>query len=172
METFLGMIHMVGFNFAPRGFANCDGQLLSISSNSALFSLLGTTYGGNGQTTFGLPDLRGRVALHVGQGNGLPSYSQGQIGGSPTTTLLTSNLPPHNHILNGVSDAGDVSLPTGAFSASSGGLDPEYRISGTTVQMNPAAISPTGGGQSFNSMPPYQVVRYIIALQGIFPSRN
>ena len=171
-QPFIGAIFLFGGNFAPRNYAFCDGQILSIAQNTALFSILGTTYGGNGQTTFALPNLQGRVPVQQGQGPGLPNISLGQSSGSPTTTLITANMPAHTHALNGVSERGDVSSPAGAFPANSGGLDPEYRTSGTAVAMNSAAIGATGSNQSFSNMPPYLAVNYIIALNGIFPSRN
>lgn len=172
MEPFLGQIYIVGFTFAPRGFATCDGQLLSIAQNTALFSLLGTMYGGNGQTTFALPDLRGRVPIHMGQGSGIPARSQGETGGSASVTLTTQNMPTHTHSLNAFSESGNVASPQNAFLASTGALDPEYRTSGTSVQMAAQAISTVGGNQPFNTMPPYLVLNFVIALEGIYPSRN
>ena len=169
---FIAGIILFGGDFAPRGWAFCNGQLLPINQNQALFSLLGTTYGGNGVTTFALPDLRGRIAIHEGQGPGLPPYTLGERAGSPETTLIAANLPAHAHALNGVSDTGNVPSPAGAFLASTGETDPEYRTSGTVVAMNSAAIGVTGSNQSFSNMPPYLAVNYIIALNGIFPSRN
>ena len=172
MEEFLGTIKAFGFNFNPRGWAKCEGQLISIASNSALFSLLGTTYGGNGTTTFALPDLRGRMPIGQGQGPGLSNYVMGQLGGTENTTLIGNNLPSHSHTLNAYSEAGDVASPANALLATSGTLDPEYRASGTGVAMAPAAIGLTGGGQSFNNVQPYLVVNYCICVNGIFPSRN
>src|SRR5262247_1539362 len=122
-EPFLGQIQPFGFNFAPTGWATCDGQILSIAQNTALFSLLGTTFGGNGQTTFGLPDLRGRVPIGQGQGPGLANYTLGQTGGQETVTLITSQMPQHTHSLVGVTEAGDTNVPTGAFLANTGALD-------------------------------------------------
>ena len=132
-EPFLGEISMSGFNFAPRGYAFCAGQLLSISQNTALFVLLGTTFGGNGQTTFALPDLRGRVPMGEGSGPGLTPKTLGEVSGAETTTLTTNQIPQHNHSLNAVSDAGDTSSPANAFLANSGALDKEYKASGTAV---------------------------------------
>jgi microcystin-dependent protein len=179
MEPFIAQIIMFGGNFAPRGWAFCDGQLLPISQNSALFSLLGTTYGGDGRTTFGLPDLRGRVAIHPGNGPGLSSYRQGQKGGSETNTLTTNQLPSHNHAAAGtaksVSGEGDTAVPTDKYPAKSGVGDPDY---GTTPDGSMAAggvdvtVQNTGGGQSVNNIQPYGTVQFIIALQGTFPSRN
>jgi microcystin-dependent protein len=172
MDTFLGMIALFGFNFAPRGWALCNGQLLPIAQNTALFALLGTIYGGNGVTTFALPDLRGRVPIHFGQGTGLSNYSQGQAAGAETTTLLVANMPAHNHSLNAVSDTGTTSAPAGAFLGNTGALDREYKTSGTGVVMNSGAIGNSGSGQPFNILQPYLVVSYCIALQGIFPPRD
>ena len=172
MDSFIATIILFAGNFAPRGWAFCQGQILSIAQNTALFSLLGTTYGGNGQTTFALPDLRGRVPIHPGQGPGLASFSLGEVGGTATTTLLTTNMPSHNHSFVAVSEAGDLSAPAGAFLANSGALDKEYKISGTQVPMNVAAVGLTGGSQPFNSMQPYLALNYIICMEGIFPSRN
>lgn len=172
METFLGGIFMVGFNFAPRGFATCDGQILSIAQNTALFALLGTQYGGNGQTTFALPDLRGRVPMHQGQGPGLTPRSMGELSGSENTTLVTPNLPAHNHTLNAFSETGNLGTPQGSLLAGTGIVDPEYRASGTLVSMGAQAIGSAGSGTPFNNVQPYLVVNFVIALQGIFPSRN
>ena len=172
MEPFVGQIILVGFNFPPRGYATCDGQLLSIAQNTALFSLLGTQYGGNGQTTFALPDLRGRTPIHKGQGPGLSNRSIGETSGTEATTLTMSNLPAHTHSLNAVSEVGTVGAPVGAFLAATGSFDPEYRPSGTAVQMSPQSVGIVGGNQPVDNMQPYLVLTYAIALQGIFPSRN
>ncbi|MEO6684214.1 MAG: tail fiber protein, partial [Ginsengibacter sp.] len=150
MDPLLGMIAIFGFNFAPRGWALCAGQILPISQNTALFSLLGTMYGGDGRTTFALPDLRGRVPIGMGLGNGLSDVLIGEFIGSENKTILTSNLPSHTHNLMAVSDAGDQSIPTGAFLANTGTLDREYKTSGSAVQMNQQAIGLTGGGQPIN----------------------
>ena len=171
-QPFLGMIALFGFNFAPRGWALCNGQLLQISQNSALFSLLGTMYGGDGRTNFALPNLQGRVPIHFGQGPGTSQYQIGQVGGSEATTLTAQNLPSHNHSLNAVSETGETSDPTGAFLGNTGALDKEYRTSGTGVVMNAGAIGVTGGNQPLDIVQPYLVVNYCIALQGIFPSRD
>jgi microcystin-dependent protein len=171
-NPFLGEIRMVGFNFAPLGWAMCNGQLLPISQNTALFSLLGTMYGGDGITTFALPDLRSRVPLHVGQGPGLPAYVQGEVGGAPTATLLTSNLPAHNHVLYCVDSGGNQASPVGAYSAiESTGTSLDYSTNAPASIMNPNAISSTGGDQPFSIQNAYACVNFIIALQGIFPSR-
>ncbi len=171
-QPFLAAIFLFAATFAPRGYAFCDGQLLSISQNTALFSLIGTTYGGNGTTNFALPDFRGRVPVHAGQGPGLSSYVEGQSSGSENTTLLVNNLPQHNHSLVATSEAGSTSDPTGAYLGNTGALDREYNTSGTQVNMNAGAVGLTGANQPFNNLQPYLAVNFIIALQGIFPSRN
>jgi microcystin-dependent protein len=171
-QPFLAAIFLFAATFAPRGYAFCNGQLLSIAQNTALFSLIGTTYGGNGTTNFALPDLRGRVAVHAGQGPGLSDYVLGQSAGSENTTLLVTNLPQHNHSLIATSQAGSTSDPTGAYLGNTGALDREYNTSGTLVNMNAGAVGLAGGSQPFNNLQPYLVVNFIIALEGIFPSRN
>ncbi len=172
MEGYIAQIIMFAGNFAPRSWAFCQGQILSIAQNTALFSLLGTTYGGNGQTTFGLPDLRGRVPVGTGQGPGLPIIDLGEAAGLTTHTLLITEMPAHNHLVNAVSEAGDVSTPQGNYLANSGATDREYKAMGTGVQMNSNMISPTGGNQPFSIMQPYLGMNYVICLEGIFPSRN
>lgn len=169
MEPFIGMIVQFGGNFAPRGWALCDGQLLPISSNSALFSILGTTYGGDGRSTFGLPDLRGRVAMHAGTGSGLTPRSLGHKSGAETVTLTVNQMPNHNHRIN---------LLDGASTSTTG--NDEYLAQGPVytpkaspaVQLNEGAVSSVGGSQPFHIVQPFQVVNYIIALQGLYPSRN
>jgi microcystin-dependent protein len=183
-EPYIAEITMFGGNFAPRGWALCDGQILSIAQNTALFSLLGTTYGGNGTTNFALPDLRGRVAVHAGAGPGLSPVSLGERGGSATQTLLVANLPVHNHTLgagataalHAQSDAATSSLPTGNVLAVD--RDRNYSSTAPNVDMRAGAVTLTGvtdaagGSQPFSVMPPYLGVNYIIALEGIFPPRN
>lgn len=171
-NPFIGLIALLAFNFEPRGWAYCNGQLLPIAQNTALFSLIGTFYGGDGRTTFALPDLRGRVPIHFGQGPGLSSYFVGEAAGSESTTLSINNMPAHNHTLNAVSEPGDTSAPSGAFLGNTGALDKEYKASGTPVQMNPAAIGVNGGSQPFSIVQPYLTLNYCIAVQGIYPSRN
>lgn len=170
-EPFLGEIIMFGGNFAPRGWAFCSGQLLSIAQNTALFSILGTTYGGNGTTTFALPDLRGRVPIHPGQGPGLSSYVLGEAAGVENVTLLTTQMPAHTHVLtsNASTAAATDTLPTGNFLAS----DNQYtNASNTQMNANAVAIAPTGGSQPHTNIQPFLCVNFIIALEGIFPSRN
>ena len=179
MEPFLGQIIMVGFNFAPRGWAMCNGQLLSIAQNSALFALLGTTYGGDGQTTFALPDLRGRCAIGMGQGPGLTNYTQGEKGGVENVTLIQTQMPSHTHALAASSTDGTVSDPTNAVIANNqvtierGNTVPAsaFNPGPPNAVMSPQAIQPTGGNQSHENRQPYLAMNYIIALEGIFPSR-
>ena len=167
-EPFLGEIKMGGWNFAPRGYAFCNGQLLSIAQNTALFSLLGTTYGGNGQTTFALPDLRGRVPMHWGQGPGLAPRVQGELSGTETVTLITQEMPFHNHFVS-ASDEATSKSPSNAFPAFTAA--PAYAAT-ANQSMNPAMTQGTGGNQPHNNMQPYLTVTFVIALAGIFPSRN
>lgn len=178
MEGTIGEIRLFGGNFAPRSWAFCNGQLLSISTNTALFAILGTTYGGNGQTTFALPDLRGRVPIHPGTGPGLSNRVQGEMGGSETTTLNTTQLPAHSHTLNTSSGAANTSNAGGATIAN--GVDPSTGVqipgylSGTpaTAANAGTAIGLTGNSQPVPIMQPFNTINYIICLQGIFPSRN
>ncbi len=171
---------MFGGNFAPRGWAFCDGQLLAINSNQALFSILGTTYGGDGRTTFALPDLRGRVAMHQGTGPGLAPRSLGQRSGTETNTLNVTNLPSHNHGLA----SGTVSIPVSGEDANQDEANGQYLANGTFYHNSPDGTygggpinlsgntANQGGSQAVNNMQPYLALNYIIALVGIFPSRN
>ncbi|PPK94297.1 MULTISPECIES: phage tail protein [Nonlabens] len=170
-DDFIGEVKMFAGNFAPRGWALCQGQLLPIAQNSALFSIIGTTYGGDGRTTFGLPDLRGRVPEGVGTGPGLSPVQWGQRSGAETVTLTTANLPSHNHAVNGVSEVGTTNVPSGAYPANSGVFDNEYGT-GTSTPMHAGMIGYTGGGQSVSIKQPSLGMHYIICLQGIFPSRS
>ncbi|WP_299219384.1 tail fiber protein [uncultured Aquimarina sp.] len=196
MEPFLGQIILFGGNFAPRGWALCDGQLLPISSNSALFSILGTVYGGDGRTTFALPDLRGRVPMHAGNGPGLSNRRLGSKGGGETHTLVTPELPSHNHLtqnsestdqtillstenaVNETPQAGDVpavaQFGTGLSATKVKAFGPPTNpVNGQTIRSNAGlTILNNGGGQSHNNMQPYLTTNYIIALQGLFPSRS
>ena len=173
-DQFLGQICTFGFNFPPRGWATCDGQLMSIQQNAALFSLLGTYYGGNGVTTFALPDLRGRVPLHQGQGPGLSTYVIGELSGTENVTLLQSEMPLHTHILNGSSALSDSHTPSNNVIATSLATGTKTYLSATppNVGMNPQSIALAGGSQPHNNLQPFLVINYCIALQGIFPSRN
>jgi microcystin-dependent protein len=170
-DPFIAEIRLFAGNFAPRGWAFCNGQILSIAQNTALFALLGTTYGGNGQTTFALPDLRGRVPISPGQGPGLSSYFLGQTGGQETVTLNTQQMPSHSHGAAASGEGGTAATPNGGVWAGSTARDSIYAATANTT-MSPAAIAATGGGQPHPNMPPYQAINYIIALEGIFPSRN
>ena len=171
MDPYLGYITMFAGNFAPRGWAFCDGQLLPIASNSALFSLLGTQFGGDGRTTFGLPDLRGRVPVHSGKGQGLTPRVQGEPGGQESVTLTQSQTPSHAHaLLASTQEATDSSPEKRVLAASSkwavyGGTD-------ATEPMDSNALTNAGGGQAHTNMMPYQCINFIIALQGIYPSRS
>lgn len=171
MDPFVAEIRLFPFNFAPKGWAMCDGQLLPISQNTALFSLLGTTYGGNGTSNFALPNLQGAVALHPGQGPGLSDYDLGQAGGSETITLLTSEIPSHSHQAKCSSTTGNDYGPAGDFWAPDVTGNPQY---GTTAATTMAADAVGAGGSSLphNNMQPYLVLNYCIALQGVFPPRS
>lgn len=166
---FLGQLMPVAFNFAVKGWTFCNGQLLSIQQNAALFSLLGTFYGGNGQSNFQLPNLQGQVVLGFGQGQGLSLYDLGQRAGTETVTLALGNLPSHNHLVRASTTAGAAPIPVSNAFAST----PMYNnTSGVaTVGMN-NVVTPTGGNQPHTNIQPYLVINWLIALTGIFPSRN
>ena len=177
-DPFVGEIRMTGFNFAPTGWALCNGQTMSISQNAALFSLLGTTYGGNGVSTFNLPDLQGRVPIHKGNGAGLSVYVIGENGGAENVTLLSNNMPIHNHLVN-VNNAGGTSAdPTSKILAetSNGERTPvltnTYTTNAATGTLAPTAVSTAGGNVPHTNIQPFLTVNFIIALVGIFPSRN
>jgi microcystin-dependent protein len=167
-SSYIAEIILFAGNFAPRNWAFCNGQILSIAQNTALFSLLGTTYGGNGQTTFALPDLRSRVPIHPGQGPGLSSYSLGQVGGVETVTLLSTQIPAHNHSLLGSNAEPTDSLPGNLLLGSSA----IYTNGAGGVALNPQSIGLTGGNQPHTNVQPYLALNFIICLFGIFPSRN
>jgi len=172
MEPFVGEIRAFGFNFAPVGWAACNGQLLSIAQNTALFSILGTTYGGDGRTTFALPNLEGSVPMGFGQGIGLSDRQLGQVGGEANVTITAQQLPVHHHAANCTSDAGNQYGPAGNYWAQNAGPSLEYGSSGT-AQMASGALAPFGGGgQPHSNLQPYLVLNYCIALQGIFPARS
>jgi microcystin-dependent protein len=190
MEVFIGTIQPFGFNFAPRGWATCQGQLMGIAQNSALFSLLGTTYGGDGQTTFGLPDLQGRMPIGQGNGNGLTPRTIGEISGTENTTLTLNNMPAHSHPVTSTVTVQVAGTPTGADNTPSatnsflggsqaGGataaniwstaLNGPVTMGGTSSSVT---VSLAGGSQPFGLMNPFLALNFCIALEGIFPSRN
>lgn len=171
MDPFVGEITLIGFNFCPRGWAAADGSLLAISSHQALFSLYGTTYGGDGVSTFALPDLRGRVAVHDGHGPGLTDRRIGQRGGAETSQLSVQNLPPHTHGLIASSQSGSTGNPAGQFLADAGRED-IYGSGTSTAAMNHAAVTTTGSGRAINNMPPFLTLTYCVAMQGTYPSRS
>lgn len=184
-EPYIGTIQAYGFNYAPRGWALCQGQILSIAQNSALFSLLGTFYGGNGQTTFQLPQLGGRTPIGQGQSPGMSPYSIGQIAGTETVTLTSQQMPAHTHAgtLNASTTVGATSVPqAGNFLGAPAGQDETslnpvavtvyVPAAGTSVALGGLSIGAAGGNQPFPIMQPYLTINWSIALEGIFPSRN
>lgn len=180
MDFYMAQIFLFAGNFAPRNFAYCRGQIMGIAQNTALFSLLGTTYGGNGQTTFALPDLRGRAPIGTGQGPGLPSYVLGEIGGAPSTTLLITNMPAHNHTVGASSTVGTAGVPSANVLSASPktGSGPNattlntYNVGPIDSFLNPTTIGISGGNQPFSIIQPYLSMDYTICVAGIFPSRN
>jgi microcystin-dependent protein len=170
-DPFVAEIRIFPFNFAPKGWAFCDGQLLPISQNTALFSLLGTTYGGDGKSTFALPDLEGRAPMHPGQGPGLSLHDLGETGGSETVTLLESEIPLHAHTINASEGDGTETSPDQQLFATGIGIS-MYQAPGPLVQLNPAAMAPAGGDAPHNNMQPYLTLNFCIALQGVFPPRS
>jgi microcystin-dependent protein len=172
-DPFVAEIRIFPFNFAPKGWAWCDGQLLPLSQNTALFSLLGTTYGGNGKSNFALPDLQGRAPMHPGQGPGLSLHDLGETGGSETVTLLESEIPAHSHALNAQGPPGDTNLPGGNVFARTVGATPYLPPAGAPlILMSPNALAPAGGDQPHNNLQPYLTFYFCIALQGVFPPRT
>jgi microcystin-dependent protein len=173
-DPFVAEIRIFGFNFAPRGWAFCNGQLLPLAQNTALFSLLGTTYGGDGKSTFALPDIQGRVPMHPGQGPGLSSHDLGETGGTTAVTLLPSEMPAHTHTL------GAQTAPLGATAAPAGttlGRPASGKLYVTAanpplVTMSPSMLAAAGGGQLHNNLQPYLTFNFCIALQGVFPPRS
>jgi len=177
MDPFVAEIRMFGCNFAPVGWAQCNGQILAISQNTALFSLLGTTYGGNGQSTFALPNLQGSAGIQQGQGNGLSLYDLGQVGGEQNVTLIVTELPSHTHTAKG--NGSDGLLPTPSTNTWSGpGAERgllwynDLTVNPATAPMSVQSLSIAGGSLPHNNMMPYLVVNFCIALQGVFPARN
>ena len=171
-EAYLGELRLFPYNFAPSGWAMANGQILSIAQNTALFSLLGTTYGGNGQTTFQLPDLRGRVPVSQGQGIGLTDYTLGEVTGSENVTLLTTQMPAHTHGVNANAAKATTASPIGNYPASDASEVTAEYSSASSGQMNGNMIAQTGGSQPHTNLQPLLVLTWCIALQGIFPSRN
>ncbi|WP_353233425.1 tail fiber protein [Diaphorobacter ruginosibacter] len=173
-DPFVAEIRIFPFNFAPRGWAWCDGQLLPLSQNTALFSLLGTTYGGDGKSNFALPDLQGRMPMHPGQGAGLSLHDLGETGGSDTVTLLESEIPSHTHMVK-TGLAGDAAV-TSASGTSALGSAPTRAYATTPAssltRMSPQQVAPVGGGMPHNNLPPYLTAYFCIALQGVFPPRS
>jgi microcystin-dependent protein len=175
-NPFLAEIRIFPFNFAPKGWAQCDGQLLAISQNTALFSLLGTTYGGNGTSNFGLPNLQGSVPMHPGQGPGLSLHDLGETGGSDTVTLLITEIPSHPHSVNVDSSGrltGQNGTPTPLTVLAEAGINAYTSgLTQTNEVMNDAMIAPAGGSQPHNNLQPYLTLNFCIALQGVFPPRS
>lgn len=167
-EPFLAEIRIVGFNFAPRGWAFCDGQILPINQNQSLYSLLGTTYGGDGRTSFALPDMRGRTTIHVGQADVGTDHRQGQKSGEETHTLSTAEMPPHDHALQGTSNAATSADGTGNVLAKTG-----VSVYSPDANRTPlGGLANVGGGQAHNNMQPFLALNFCVALRGLFPSRN
>jgi microcystin-dependent protein len=171
MDPFVAEIRIFPFNFAPRGWAFCDGQLLPISQNTALFSLLGTTYGGNGTSNFALPDLQTRAPMHPGQGPGLSLHDLGETGGSETVSLLESEIPSHSHALKASASDGVDNNPQNELLAKGIGIG-QYAAAGSLTALADAALAPAGGDQPHNNMMPYLTLSFCIALQGVFPPRT
>jgi len=175
MDPFVAEIRIFPFNFAPKGWAWCDGQLLPLSQNTALFSLLGTTYGGDGKSNFALPNMQGNAPIHAGQGPGLSLYDLGQTGGEETVTLLQSEIPAHNHnIATHNLDAGGLQnpSPTVLLAKSSQGNAYQSTVNQNITQLAPQTLSPAGGNLPHNNMMPYLTLYFNIALQGVFPARS
>ena len=172
-DPFVAEIRIFPFNFAPRGWAWCDGQLLPLSQNTALFSLLGTTYGGNGKSNFALPDLQGRAPMHPGQGPGLSLHDLGETGGSETVTLLTSEMPAHSHIIQDHDlDLAELNAPAPNRVLGQSANGAIYGAAANLVNMNFQALPPAGGDQPHNNLQPYLTFYFCIALQGVFPPRT
>jgi microcystin-dependent protein len=170
-DPFVAEIRIFPFNFAPKGWAWCDGQLMPLSQNTALFSLLGTTYGGNGKSNFALPDLQGRTPMHPGQGPGLSLHDLGETGGSETVTLLESEIPVHSHGLMASQGDGIDQGPTNSLYATGISIG-QYAAPGNLTSLNGAAVTPAGGDQPHNNLQPYLTFYFCIALQGVFPPRG
>lgn len=172
MDPFLAEVRIFTGNFAPKGWASCDGQILPLSQNTALFSLLGTTYGGDGKSTFALPNLSGRAPLHAGQSPGLSEYFLGEQGGSQSVTLVVSEIPAHNHNIVSVNDVGDTNQAAGNGIARSSGAAVYGPAGPAQVNMAPTALGATGISSAHNNMQPYLPLYFIIAMQGVYPPRS
>jgi len=171
-EPFLAEIRIYGFNFAPRGWAFCDGQILPINQNQSLYSLLGTTYGGDGRTSFGLPDLRGRTPIHVGRSNGGPFHSEGQKSGEETHTLSAAEMPDHDHVAQASSANANQNSTQGNLPAAALNLYIPGAGSPARQPISSSTVTNVGGSQSHENMQPYLAINFCIALRGLFPSRN
>jgi microcystin-dependent protein len=170
-NPFLAEIRIFPFNFPPKGWAFCDGQILPLSQNTALFSLLGTTYGGDGKSNFALPDFQGNAPMHPGQGPGLSLHDLGETGGSDTVTLLESEMPSHWHAVNASQSDGTGRVPSGQYLAGGIGLA-MYASPGTIAPLSARAVPPAGGNQPHNNLMPYLTLNFCIALQGVYPPRT
>lgn len=170
-EPYVGEIRVFPYDYAPQGWVLCHGQLMAISQNTALFSIFGTTYGGDGVTTFGIPDLRGRIAVHVGQGSGLSPYALGQRGGTETVTLTLKQLPSHSHPANCLNDSGDTYQPDNTVWAKDAGENPQFGKTKAAGTMSPNIIGPIGYGQPHNNLQPYLTLNYAVSLNGTLPVR-
>lgn len=170
-DPFVAEIRIFPFNFAPKGWATCDGQILPLSQNTALFSLLGTTYGGDGKSNFALPNMQGNAPMHPGQGPGLSLHDLGETGGTQFVTLLESEMPAHSHTLRASLDDADLAIPapTRSLAKASASL---YLAANPNTQMAPQALGPAGGDQPHNNMQPFLTLLFCIALQGVFPPRT
>ena len=171
-EPFLAEVRIMGFNFAPRGWALCDGQILPINQNQSLYSLLGTTYGGDGRTSFALPDLRGRTPIHVGRSNGGESHTLGQKSGEETHTLSAAEMPNHDHTAKASTTNADQNNPDGHILAQALNFYVPTATNPTQQEISQATVTNVGGSQAHDNMQPYLALNYCIALQGLFPSRN
>ena len=172
MDPFVAEIRIFPFNFAPKGWAFCDGQLMPLSQNTALFSLLGTTYGGDGKSTFALPNLQGMSAMHPGQGQGLSQRFLGEQGGEESVTLLVSEMPAHTHTVNGLTALATTTTPTSGTTLGRSVNGPAYADDASGFQtFAPEALPPAGGSLPHNNLQPYLTLNYCIALQGVFPAR-
>jgi microcystin-dependent protein len=171
MDPFVAEIRIFPFNFAPKGWAFCDGQILPLSQNTALFSLLGTTYGGDGKSNFALPNMQGNVPMHPGQGTGLSLHDLGETGGSETVSLLESEIPSHSHSMSVSSQLALENSPAGQMFAMGDGIN-LYAPAGNLTSMSDNALVPAGGDQPHNNMQPYLTLNFCIALQGVYPPRT